>query len=371
MSADEYEAALSAFIAALKQARYAAGMPSYKNLQRLSEQALRHRRPDGAELLPLTKSTAHSMLSGRVVRPPRWQVVLTFVTVLHEAARKAGIDPARIGTVDEWKQRHEILCAAEQVARRPVPSRGKQTKPSPDPVAPLEAAVRWAYRGSGPRDFEEDIVFGEVLGLVRRTGGPQWWHCYHDVVPEWLEFYLYLESAASVVRVYATHEIPELLQVEAYARTMLSRRIPDAPEKEIARLAELRMNRQRVLRDRQSCRLWAIVEETAIRNQPVDRATMRAQIGYLIEAAQQWNITLQVRRDGVEDNVTIKEPMTIFRFPEPRLCDVACLEQPGGGLFPHGRNNTGHYLQLMSALAIRAATPNATIGLLQRMLADI
>ncbi|MGH3170875.1 MAG: Scr1 family TA system antitoxin-like transcriptional regulator, partial [Trebonia sp.] len=211
-------------------------MPSYKNLQQLSEQALRHRRPDGAELLPLTKSTAHSMLSGRVVRPPRWQVVLTFVTVLHAAARKAGIDPARIGTVDEWKRRHEALCAAEQAARRPVASHGKHAKPSSDRVAPLEAVMHWARRDSEERDFKEDVVFGEVLGLVRRAGGPQWWHDYHDVVPEWLELNLYLESAASIVRVYATHAIPELLQVEGYARTMLSMLIPDAPVQEITRL---------------------------------------------------------------------------------------------------------------------------------------
>lgn len=376
MSVDEYEAALSAFITALKQAWYAAGKPSYINLQQLSEQVRKHRRSDGVELLVLTKSTAHGTLSGRGVRPPKWPLVLTFVTVLHAAARRAGIDPARIGTVGEWKRRHEALCAAEQAAERPVNPRGRHAKPSPHRAGVLSRTAALAslevVAPHADGDVAEDAWFDEVLGRARRTDRPQWWCGYHDVAPEWLELYLHLESLAEVIRTYESQVIPGLLQVEDYAHAVLARCRPDATAREITRLAELRMNRQWVLRNRRSCQLWAIVEETALRNQPVDRATMQAQIRYLIEVADQPNIRLQVLPPGTGDNLTINQPITVFRFPEPHSGDVVCIEQPSGGLFLRERKDAVHYNQLLSRLGIRAPKqPDKVTDLLRQILADI
>jgi hypothetical protein len=64
---------------------------------------------------------------------------------------------------------------------------------------------------------------------------------------------------------------------------------------------------------------------------------MRSQLTHLIDISEQPNVTLQVlmpaQLPGLDDHVTIREPITIFRFPEEHLGDVVFLERPSGGVF--------------------------------------
>jgi hypothetical protein len=295
--------------------------------------------------------------------------VLTFVLVLHEAARRASTSPARIGTVEDWKQRHEELCAAEQAARQPAGVGGGHPGilgfGEADSVPLLAAAPHCRLD-----DAEEDVRLGEVLGLVRRTAERHWWHEYRDLVPDQLGFYLHLESIAQLIRMYKTQALPGLLQVEAYAHALLRRVNPGASEAEIARCVELRMHRQQVLGSRGRCRLWAVVEEAALRNQHLGAPAMRAQIRHLIEVAEQPNITLQILRNERGENATIKEPLTVFRFAEPHIRDVAVQgpRQPDG-LVLHERKDVEHYNIFLSCLGIKACPPRETADVLRRILA--
>jgi hypothetical protein len=265
--------------------------------------------------------------------------------------------------VAEWKQRHEALCAAGQLAR----------------LAGVGAGHPDAFGDTGPNltasaarldDARRDARFGEILSLVRQAGEPQWWHQYRDVAPGRLGFYLHLESLAKVIRMYKTQALPGLLQAEAYAYALLRRVRPDASEREITRTVELLMRRQRLL-DSQGCHLWAIVAETALRNRYIGSGVMRAQLRHLIEVAGQPNITVQVLRDDSGGSDTIREPLTVFRFAEPYLADVAFLgpRQPDG-LVLHERKDVEHYSQVLSYRGIRACTVRETPRLLRRILAE-
>lgn len=371
MSVEDYQAALRAFIGALRQAWNAAGKPSYQELEALSGQVRKRRLAGEPELVVLATSTVHGILMEQRVHPPKWSRVLTLVLVLHEAARRAGTDPVRIGSVGDWKQRHEALCALEQAIGQLTSVGGGRAgalgPAQPDPVVPLQPAVP----AGSLDDAEEDARLGEVIGLVRRAGEPQWWHAYRDVLPDQLGFYLHLESIANVVRMYKTRAVPGLLQAEGYADALLRRLYPDASEREIARRVELRMHRQQMFAERNSCQLWVIMEEAAVRNQHVGASPMRAQLRHLIEVTEQPNIRLQVLRDDSGDNDTIKEPLTIFRFPEPHVGDVVFLG-PGqpNRLLLHERRDVEHYHQVLGRLAIRGRTVRETTVLLRQILAD-
>lgn len=368
MSSDAYAVARGAFIAALRRAWNAAGTPSYQEMELLSVQILKRRLPGQPELVQLATSTLQGILSEQRVRPPKWPRVLTLILVLHEAARRAGLDSRRIGSVEVWQRRHEALCAAEMAARQPTGAGRRSGGLS------ASGPANWQVDDFPRRlldEADEDARLGEVLGLVQRIGTPQWWYEYQDLVPDRLGFYLYLESIAQMIRVYKARVLPGLLQTEAYARALQQYLEPGASEAEIARSVELRMRRQQILGSQEPPRLWALVGETALRNQHAGSPVMRAQIRHLIEITAQPNVTLQVLRDDRKHNDTIKEPLTIFRFAEPHIGDVAFLglRQPDG-LVLHERKSVDHYSQWLGHWSIKACDPSETTDLLRNILAD-
>src|ERR1700683_2558921 len=87
----------------------------------------------------------------------------------------------------------------------------------------------------GVTDGEERAA---LLNLAREANTPGWWHAYSDILPSWLESYVGLEAAASVVRTYEVQFVPGLLQIEGYAPALI-RQGAGAREDEIRRRTEL------------------------------------------------------------------------------------------------------------------------------------
>jgi len=194
------------------------------------------------------------------------------------------------------------------------------------------------------------------------------------MAPESLNLYTHMESLAEVVRTYEPQVIPALLQTEAYARAILTRYCPDASDNEITRLVELRMRRHARLREPRF-RLWAVIDETALRSRQVSAQAMRSQITHLINMAEEANVTLQllnlVQMPGLDDHVAIKEPITHFRFPEEHVDDVVFIERPPDGVMMTDRKETAHYSRLMSRLGIRAARTRDARDLLRRIFMEL
>jgi hypothetical protein len=127
------------------------------------------------------------------------------------------------------------------------------------------------------------------------------------------------------------------------------------------------MRRQELLRKQDSFQLWAIFDEAALCTEQFGTQTMRSQITHLLNLSEQPNVTIQVSRSvGLDDHVAIKEPITIFRFPDKHLDDVAFLEQPEGYVVLADRVEVEHYSQLMSRLAMRAADGDDARGILRK-----
>lgn len=103
-------AALDGFIAELRRVWTMAGPPSYQDFEKLS---ISVKGPAEGGDLWLPRSTTQEILSGRRRHPPKWRWVIRFITVLRVAAAEAGVDPDRIGTLAEWKQKHEAASALE------------------------------------------------------------------------------------------------------------------------------------------------------------------------------------------------------------------------------------------------------------------
>jgi len=218
----------------------------------------------------------------------------------------------------------------------------------------------------GVTDNEERAA---LINLAREANTPGWWHAYSDILPSWLEPYVGLEAAASVIRNYEIQSIPGLLQTESYARALIEHGSA-ASESEIARRSELRVSRQEILRRPDAPQLWAVIDEAALRRPVGTVEVLREQLQYLIEAADLPTVTLQVLPFRVGAHSAMGGPFTILRFAEPDLQDVVYIEQLTSALYLDKPAEVDSYLEVMEQLCLQAEPAANTAKVLQQILAD-
>src|SRR5258708_36187957 len=74
-----------------------------------------------------------------------------------------------------------------------------------------------------------------ILSLVQQANAAGWWSKYGDILADWFEAYLGLETAASVIRTFELQFVHGLFQTEAYARAVTLLGHMAAPAEEIDR----------------------------------------------------------------------------------------------------------------------------------------
>jgi transcriptional regulator with XRE-family HTH domain len=217
------------------------------------------------------------------------------------------------------RERHGIT--AEQAAESIRGSHSKISRMEHGRVGFKERDVGDLLTLYGVTDSEERAA---LLHLAREANTPGWWHAYSDILPTWLEAYVGLEAAASVLRTYEVQLVPGLLQTEEYARALI-RQGSAVTEEDIARRGELRVSRQEILRRPDAPQLWAVIDEGALRRPIGSAEIVRRQLRYLIEITDHPSVTLQVLPFQVGAHAAMGGPFTILRFAEPDLADVVYI----------------------------------------------
>jgi transcriptional regulator with XRE-family HTH domain len=211
----------------------------------------------------------------------------------------------------------------------------------------------------------------KLVALAREANSPGWWHQYSEVLPEWFQVYVGLEEAASLIRLYELQFVPGLLQTAEYARAAIRLGQPSAPPEEVERRVALRLGRQELLTKTGGPRLWAVVDEAALRRPIGGGEVMRAQLVKLIEATNKPNITLQVVPFSTGGHAAEAGAFIIMRFPEPDLPDVVYLEQLTSALYLDKREDVERYGEVMERLSVEAESPEHTADLLSGMLEEV
>ncbi|WP_246178914.1 helix-turn-helix domain-containing protein [Actinomadura decatromicini] len=220
----------------------------------------------------------------------------------------------------------------------------------------------------GIEDEDERESFVE---LVQEAKKPGWWQSYGDVVPSWFEQYVGLEQSATTIRSYEVQYIPGLLQTQEYARAVIGLEHFDAGYDGLDRRLTVRLTRQKILfRSVTPVRLWAVIDEAALRRPIGGTATMRAQVEHLIAVAEALpNVNIQILPFAAGGHLALGGPVTIIRFGEDELDDVVYLEQLTSARYPEGRE-AERYQHIMDLLAIRAAPPARSITLLKELVKE-
>lgn len=216
----------------------------------------------------------------------------------------------------------------------------------------------------------DETVREEMLMLARHANIPGWWQQYSDVLPRWLELYVGLEEAASVIRTYEVQFVHGLMQTEDYARAVVLIANAHAPAEEIDRRVSARMRRQTLLTQPDAPELWAVLDEAALRRAPGDRDVIRAQLEHLLQITDLPNVTLQIVPFRVGPHAAAGGPFTILRFPEPDLPDVVYLEQLNSALYLDQPADVTGYMTVMNQLVVQAETGVASRDMLRALLRE-
>jgi hypothetical protein len=220
----------------------------------------------------------------------------------------------------------------------------------------------------GVTDVEERTA---LLALARQANSPGWWHRYGDVLPNWFQSYLGLESAASLIRSYEVQFVPGLLQTPDYARAVVLLGHGRAPNDEVERRVTLRMTRQQMLTRADPPQLWAVVDEAALRRPIGGRAVLRGQLESLIEATKLPNITLQVIPFHAGGHAAAGGAFTLLRFPDKELPDVVYMEQLTSALYLDKRDDVDAYAGAMERVCVEAEPPARTSEILEQLLREL
>ena len=209
-----------------------------------------------------------------------------------------------------------------------------------------------------------------LLALARQANAQGWWQRFSDVLPNWFQAYLGLESSAAMIRTYEVQFIPGLLQSREYARAVVMIGHGAAGLDEIDRRVDVRMARQQLLTRSGAPHVWAVLDEAVLRRPIGGRTVMRTQIAALIDATKLSNVTIQVVPFSAGGHAAAGGAFSILRFPDVELPDVVYMEQLTSALYLDKRDDVDQYAAAMERLCVEAEPPDRTLALLERVLRE-
>jgi transcriptional regulator with XRE-family HTH domain len=234
--------------------------------------------------------------------------------------------------------------------------------------------------GFKERDVEDllrlyGITDGEtrtsLLTLAKQANAPGWWAHYSDVLPDWFEEYLGLESAASVIRSFELQFVYGLFQTEEYARAVTLLGHESAPKDEVDRRVGLRLKRQSLLASPDAPRIWSVLDEGVLRRPVGGPEVLRGQLIRLMEVASLPRVTLQVVPFSRGGHAAASGAFSVLRFREREVPDVVFAEQLTSALYLDKRQDVDHYMEVMDRLSAQALTPAETKGFLADTLREM
>jgi transcriptional regulator with XRE-family HTH domain len=229
-----------------------------------------------------------------------------------------------------------------------------------------------------PRDVRDMLeIYGappeqrdSLVQLARDSRQKGWWHAYGDTVQPHFATYLGLESAASEIRIYEVNLIPGLLQTQDYARAVIAAGMVNSPRADIERHVALRMERQRLARSSPP-KVWAVLDEAALRRQVGGPEVMREQLEYLRELASLRNVNLQVIPFGGGAHPAMGRPFVILVFGETIDPDVVYLEDLTSALWVENVDEVDRYNVFFNHLRASALSFEESGALITAALKDM
>lgn len=196
--------------------------------------------------------------------------------------------------------------------------------------------------------------------LCRDAAKQGWLRPYHSDLPEEYTAYISFEAEAAGVRNYESLFIPGLLQTEEYARAVIRGVLPMASQQEVEDRVQARIERQQVLAKDNPLKLWAIVDEAALRRLVGGTEVMQAQLRHLGDLTSSPHVTLQVIPFGVGAHAGMPGAFVVMDFADPMDTDLIYIDSMAGDLFLESDADISRYNFIFDNLRAVALGPDAS-----------
>ncbi|MFD4144091.1 helix-turn-helix domain-containing protein [Streptomyces sp. NPDC058572] len=219
----------------------------------------------------------------------------------------------------------------------------------------------------------DPTVREDILDLVRadQAQKQKWWRKYSAVInTTQYGGYLELEQSATTLQSYEPQLIPGLLQTPEYARQVITAMRVDLDAKQVNALVDVRMKRQALLAREDAPKLWAVIDEAALRRISGAPAVLKEQVEHLLDLEPRTNITLQLLPFDAGFHPGLYGSFMLMGFPQPNP-DVVWVENLTNSVYFEGSEDVGRYTEVFDHLRATALGPPETRSRIKSMIKEL
>ncbi|MFD9967216.1 helix-turn-helix domain-containing protein [Streptomyces sp. NPDC059011] len=210
----------------------------------------------------------------------------------------------------------------------------------------------------GVYEVEDHRVVDSLMQMAKDSRQQGWWHAFDDIP---YSVYIGLETDAASLRVYEPQIVPGLLQTREYAEALITGALPETPSSDVEKRVQVRVRRQeRIASDETPLRLWAVVDEAALRRVVGNREMMREQLEHLVEQSQLPHVTVQVLPFSMGAHPGITGHYAILEFPDASDSSVVYIEGVTSDLYLEKANDVHKYTVMYEHLRAQALNVEQT-----------
>ena len=203
----------------------------------------------------------------------------------------------------------------------------------------------------------------KLVELTRDSHQVGWLQLYESELAEAYQTYISFEAEAKRIQTHQSLYVPGLLQTEAYARALIRGVLPSESDEGVAQRVEVRMRRQALLTTADPTKLWAVVDEAALRRLVGGADVMREQLKHLAVLAKRPNITIQVLPYSAGAHPGLSGAIVLMEFPDDDPA-LVYTESASGGLFLEMEADVERYRATFQHLVAQALSPAETVKFL-------
>ncbi|MES5821844.1 helix-turn-helix transcriptional regulator [Streptomyces sp. RG80] len=204
----------------------------------------------------------------------------------------------------------------------------------------------------GVYEVEDHRIVDSLMQMAKDSRQQGWWHSFGDIP---YSVYIGLETDAASLRVYDPQVVPGLLQTRSYAESLISGALPEATPTDIDKRVQVRLRRQeRISAAENPLRLWAVLDEAALRREVGNRQVMIEQLEHLIEMSQLPHVTVQMIPFTMGAHPGVSGQYAILEFPDAADSSVVYIEGVTSDLYLEKAQDVQKYSVMYEHLRAQA-----------------
>ncbi|MFC8917152.1 helix-turn-helix domain-containing protein [Streptomyces sp. NPDC047821] len=220
----------------------------------------------------------------------------------------------------------------------------------------------------GVYEVEDHRIVDSLMQMAKDSRQQGWWHAFGDIP---YSVYIGLETDAASLRVYEPQVVPGLLQTRQYAEALITGALPESSAADIEKRVNVRARRQERVKEAETpLRLWAVIDESALRRVVGDKQLMIEQLEHLLDQSHLPHVTVQVLPFEMGAHPGITGHYAILEFPDASDSSVVYIEGVTSDLYLEKANDVQRYSVMYEHLRAQALNVEQTRHFIGEVIKD-